>query len=75
MWKETNGDLRMMHVCQVFIMVLIQGACLPSFHHWTNYFSLLFYFFLFFLDFFDFLRFLDSKGMKMDKDRDVDKGI
>ena len=45
--KERRGDrwtveeLRMMPVCQVFIMVLIQGATRSSFHHRMIYFSLI----------------------------------
>ena len=31
-------ELRMMPVCQVFIMVLIQGATRSSFYHRTNLF-------------------------------------
>jgi hypothetical protein len=67
-------ELRMMPVCQVFIMVLIQGATRSSFHHRINLFLFTFatkvpqevvftkahfHFFSFFFLFFSFFEFLE----------------
>ena len=74
-------ELRMMPICQVFIMVLIQGATRSSFHHRTDLFlfsfatkvpqEVVFTKALFFLEFYNFRKsssFLNLDSAPIGKD-------